>query len=312
MNAVWLEKISTKIFEIPFATRNVCLLLFGVYLVELATSIDLVSHVCFEFLSITHKFQFYRLVLYAIFHSGILHFVFNCMTYYSTAYVVEKCIGTLNLLLFMILSMLFTTVFLFAASLLGHALNFGASGCVVGFSGVIFSLIVLEISVANQSTHTLFLGFLPIPTRFYPWFLLVVFQIMMSNVSFLGHLSGLIFGYMFNAGVFNKITPNFDHIEKDWNGFVISGSHLPSSVVDRENHGWSLLTALGRFLAIHIPFLRTNVQENEVERVEHQGNLNASLHVLSEMGFERNVAMGALARNGGDLQRAINELTATE
>ena len=59
--------------------------------------------------------------------------------------------------------------------------------CAIGFSGVIFGLIVVDNSTSSSKDRSIF-GLFKVPSPAYPWALLVLFQIMMPNVSFLGHL----------------------------------------------------------------------------------------------------------------------------
>ena len=62
----------------------------------------------------------------------------------------------------------------------------------VGFSGVIFSLATLESFLSPTPTRSVF-GLFTVPTRIYPWALLLVLQLM-PGISFLGHFSGLLIG----------------------------------------------------------------------------------------------------------------------
>lgn len=68
--------------------------------------------------------------------------------------------------------------------------------CAVGFSGVIFGMIVIEGHMSQQPTRSV-LGLVTVPTPTYPVVLLFVWQLLMWNsVSFLGHLCGLLVGTM--------------------------------------------------------------------------------------------------------------------
>ena len=64
-------------------------------------------------------------------------------------------------------------------------------GCGVGLSGVIFGLIVLDTHHSGVSQHSIF-GLFSVPARVYPWALLVVWQLLVPQVSFLGHLGGIV------------------------------------------------------------------------------------------------------------------------
>ena len=61
----------------------------------------------------------------------------------------------------------------------------------VGFSGVLFALVVVDIHKSDVPTRSV-MGFVSVPARWYPWALLVLLQLMIPNVSFLGHFSGIL------------------------------------------------------------------------------------------------------------------------
>jgi len=63
--------------------------------------------------------------------------------------------------------------------------------CAIGFSGVIFGLIVVDNSMTGAVQRSIF-GFFYVPAQLYPWTLLVLWQVIMPGVSFLGHLCGVL------------------------------------------------------------------------------------------------------------------------
>ncbi len=65
----------------------------------------------------------------------------------------------------------------------------------VGFSGVLFAMAVEESSLSGSPTRSLF-GIVTVPTKYYPWAMLVAMQFLMPNVSFVGHLAGLLCGFL--------------------------------------------------------------------------------------------------------------------
>jgi len=75
----------------------------------------------------------------------------------------------------------------------------------VGFSGVIFGLLVVNSSSDQTNSSRSIFGFFRVPTKFYPWALLILFQIIMPGVSFLGHLAGMLAGYLYVFGYLNKL-----------------------------------------------------------------------------------------------------------
>lgn len=63
--------------------------------------------------------------------------------------------------------------------------------CAIGFSGVVFGLIVVDNSLTGATQRSIF-GLFYVPAPLYPWTLLVIWQLIMPGVSFLGHLCGLL------------------------------------------------------------------------------------------------------------------------
>jgi hypothetical protein len=63
------------------------------------------------------------------------------------------------------------------------------------FSGLLFGLIAIE-SRKHIDSKTSFFGLIDIPNRVYPTFLILILQIFVPNVSFIGHVSGALSGYI--------------------------------------------------------------------------------------------------------------------
>ena len=60
----------------------------------------------------------------------------------------------------------------------------------MGFSGIVFGLIVVDNDVSGVSQRSIF-GIFVVPAKLYPWALLVFWQLLMPGASFLGHLCGV-------------------------------------------------------------------------------------------------------------------------
>jgi len=73
----------------------------------------------------------------------------------------------------------------------------------IGFSGIIFHLSVLE-SYLHPGQRSVF-GFFSVPSFVYPWALLLILQLIMPNLSFLGHLSGILTGTLEYYGVWDRL-----------------------------------------------------------------------------------------------------------
>ena len=67
--------------------------------------------------------------------------------------------------------------------------------CSLGFSGVLFGLLVVE-STYSQASHQSIFGLFRVPTKYYPWALMLAIQVVFSSASFIGHLGGILVGYL--------------------------------------------------------------------------------------------------------------------
>ncbi|KAF9598014.1 hypothetical protein IFM89_023586 [Coptis chinensis] len=67
-------------------------------------------------------------------------------------------------------------------------------------------MIVIETSLSGAQSRSVF-GLFNVPAKWYVWILLIVFQLLMTNVSLLGHLCGILSGYAYTYGLFNILLP---------------------------------------------------------------------------------------------------------
>lgn len=87
--------------------------------------------------------------------------------------------------------------------------------CSVGISGVLFFLISLDCfdpELPPNSGQQIF-GLMPVPKKYYPWIMLALMQLMVKNVSFLGHLGGLLLGLMYARDRQHIMHPKREWIE---------------------------------------------------------------------------------------------------
>lgn len=152
--------------------------------------------------------QLQRVLLAPWFHSGFVHVAFNAAALYFVMADFERAVGSA--------AAAYATLVVLAP--VGGALHVGASyfidalagtalrnDCAVGISGVIFSLIVVQLKHAEAVS---FFGLFTLPARVYPFFLLVVLSLLSPGLSFLGHLSGIAVGYALTHAVFTRAIPS--------------------------------------------------------------------------------------------------------
>eukprot|EP00850_Spirogloea_muscicola_P015395 SM000117S25515 [mRNA] locus=s117:212451:215370:- [translate_table: standard] len=149
---------------------------------------------CFSPDSLVVRWQAYRVLTSVVVHVDMLHLVFNMAALAPTGSDLERALGSVRythaLLLFCGTNAAVHTVLAYAGSLvpLPSPLELPYE-CSAGFSGVLFALIVVEGRLSG------------LQSRRYPWALLVVFQLMLRDVSFLGHLSGILSGLAYSRGL---------------------------------------------------------------------------------------------------------------
>ncbi|KAK9843680.1 hypothetical protein WJX81_002070 [Elliptochloris bilobata] len=195
---------------LPLTTRAVFLLCVGIYGVCLLSGFDNLALVCFSPVAVFYRLQIYRFLTAALFHIGLLHVAFNMLAFLPVGAVLERQLGTLQfaylLLLFNICGSLFFAAASFVASLLLSDSAEALNACAVGLSGAIFALIVVETHFSGAQTRSVF-GLFALPAKFYPWVLLVVWQLLMPGVSFLGHLGGVAAGQAYTWGWLHWVVP---------------------------------------------------------------------------------------------------------
>ena len=147
--------------------------------------------------------QWYRLWTSAYLHTGLLHLGINMLSTAAVGVALESRFGTLRFL-----SWIFWAAPLCGALHVAMAYILSFIGFPfflrqhsVGFSGVLFALAVGE-AWRSDARRSIF-GFFEVPAKVYPFALLVAMQFILPNVSFLGHLAGLLVGAGETFGLFN-------------------------------------------------------------------------------------------------------------
>ncbi|PSS23547.1 Rhomboid-like protein [Actinidia chinensis var. chinensis] len=214
-NIVSEAGLSTRVGQwwgsIPFITSSVVIVCGVIYLVCLLVGYDSFSEVCFWPLAVISRFQVYRIYTSILFHGSLLHVLFNMMALVPMGSELERVMGSVRLLCMILLLATSNTIFHLLIALLAahnpfHPYQHFMNECAIGFSGILFSMIVIETSLSGVQYRSVF-GLFNVPAKWYAWILLVVFQLLMTNVSLLGHLCGILSGFAYTYGLFNFLLP---------------------------------------------------------------------------------------------------------
>lgn len=219
---------------IPFLTSTVVAVCGVIYLVCLLVGYDSFTEVCFWPSAVLSKAQVYRIFTSIFFHGSILHLVFNMLALVPLGSELERVMGSIRLFYMIVLLATSSAIFHLLITLIAaynpvysyyHFMN----ECAIGFSGVLFSMIVIETSLSGVQFRSVF-GLFNVPAKLYPWILLVVFQLLMTNISLLGHLCGILSGFAYTYGLFNFLIPGSSFYSN------IESSHWLSTCVRRPKY----------------------------------------------------------------------------
>jgi rhomboid domain-containing protein 1 len=140
-----------------------------------------------------------RLVLSSIIHADDVHLYYNMLSLTWKGINLEKHLGSVRfskLVLFSVLCSHSVVVLMaFALDLFGvHGSVSGINSCAVGFSAVLFSMKYVWNEISPGSSNVM--GF-SVPTKWAAWVELVVISLLTPNVSFMGHLAGILAGVLY-------------------------------------------------------------------------------------------------------------------
>ncbi|KAG2425342.1 hypothetical protein HXX76_013756 [Chlamydomonas incerta] len=187
---------------LPLCTKSVFVLITGIYLFQLVTGYDNIYGVCLSPYEAVAHYEVYRLLTSVLVHGGLLHVTFNMLAFVPMACSLERLVGTVQFTYLLLLITVLAGLVYTAASFLlfySHVLPAAMRQCAIGFSGVIFGLIVVD-NAQSAASHRSIFGLFTVPAAYYPWALLLFWQLLMPSVSFIGHLAGVLVGAAWVGG----------------------------------------------------------------------------------------------------------------
>lgn len=221
--------------------------------------------------------DYYRIITSALYHASLMHIGMNMMSAAAIGSMLEKHMGSIPLLFTLMWSILLTsTVYILIALIMSMVFSWDDLMLQhsVGFSAVLFHFSVLECNLYPHHNRSLF-GFVNVPAYLYPWALLIVLQFIMPNLSFTGHLAGIITGTLQSAGYFEVI--------------FVSNEYM------REMESWSIfskLTAIHSFVSVPAAMMESSASSSSLR--ERQQGAVAALVTTMRHGLG---AVGRFARN---------------
>lgn len=141
--------------------------------------------------AIVQRFQLWRALTYCFMHANILHILMNMVALGQLGYLLEPMLGsgmflTCSATLNAISVALYCVFCYFGDYVLPNSMALHLTGVsVVGMSSILFGLMAIESLRAERQVV--------------PWVILIVIQFgMHQQVSFVGHVSGILSGYLYH------------------------------------------------------------------------------------------------------------------
>ncbi|PRP73882.1 hypothetical protein PROFUN_16476 [Planoprotostelium fungivorum] len=88
-----------------------------------------------------------------------------------------------------------------------YSMFYGGTNCSIGFSGILFAILTVICNNRQQET-TSFFGFFSVPSKWFPWLILLFIELLSPGTSFVGHLSGILVGLLYVYRLLNLLIPS--------------------------------------------------------------------------------------------------------
>jgi membrane associated rhomboid family serine protease len=262
---------------------------------------------------VLYTHEYYRIFSSTLFHANLMHIGMNMLSTSGIGSMLEKHLGTLQLIISILWAILLSgvlyvgiawtayVVFSYDQLLYEHA---------VGFSGIIFHMSVVECHLTPNQSRTLF-GIVNLPPYIYPWALLILLQMFMPNLSFLGHLSGILTGTLQSHGVLECILPGDSFLRQmeEWNSLqwlvnVPSFCPTPNTTGSRNSESTGIVGLLKKGGGTVIKFVR-DVLETFMVCIFGRGHRrNANIRI-----FHDGAGPGVVSRPNDVIEEAEDEET---
>ncbi|KAL7459319.1 hypothetical protein ACHAWC_011042 [Mediolabrus comicus] len=210
-----MSRAAETLASIPLATLSIMSVCCLVYLYQFIFDPPMHNYTMCPRL-VLYLNEYYRFITSSLFHGSIMHIGMNMMSTMAIGSSLERRIGTLAMATTILWGIQLTSsIYVFVSWLL--YVTFGYDHLMlqhsVGFSGVIFQLAVLEANLSPDRTRSVF-GFINVSSKMYPWALLVILQFIMPQISFMGHLSGILIGTMQFHGSLDIVFPSDEYLKE--------------------------------------------------------------------------------------------------
>lgn len=205
------SRIDEFVNSVPVITRALLIINIVVHLIIFVFSLNLNTFAISAHLVVDNS-EYYRIVSAAFVHAGIMHIFMNMSSLIQLGLSLEAHFGSLQFLFLTLWSVMIVGILYIILAVLFSFIDpnqMYSSG--VGFSGVLFTYALIEAYHTTETSRSIF-GMFNVPSRMYPFILLIILQLVIPNISFLGHGAGILVGLLVVHGVMNFLLPSTDFL----------------------------------------------------------------------------------------------------
>ena len=200
------SRVSEAFNSVPIVTCSIILLNVFIHIFNFLFTVDIGDYTI-QARIVLENSEYYRILTSAFIHGGIFHIGMNMMSLYQLGGHVERTFGSMQFLFVTIWSIILCGLLYCYLSwfltYLTNDISWYLSNA-VGYSGVLFAYAMIYSYHASSPTQSI-MGMVDVPSKLYPWILLFLIQVLLPNISMIGHLSGVIIGFCIVAGVLHYI-----------------------------------------------------------------------------------------------------------
>ncbi|ORZ30118.1 hypothetical protein BCR44DRAFT_146737 [Catenaria anguillulae PL171] len=199
-----LSRLTAWTHSIPLATRVYVGTITFAYVCSLVEGVALAAtRTCYNPRTLVSLTGWLFALLAPIMHGGFWHWLFNALAALSLVSYQEKRLGSVAVMHLVVVVLPLVAAVVHGVVTFVVGLMFALSPeCIVGCSGVLFALVVVYCHELKEAKLNVF-GVVEVPAGVYPWILLVLVSVLVSGVTFWGHLAGMCAGYLYAFGLLN-------------------------------------------------------------------------------------------------------------
>jgi membrane associated rhomboid family serine protease len=197
--------------SVPVVTRALLVINCLVHILIFALSLSLNTFAVSAHLVVDDG-EYYRIFSAAWVHAGLMHIFMNMSSLLQLGLSLEAHFGSLQFMFLTLWSVFAVGIlYVFMAEVFSFVDPRQLYSSGVGYSGVLFCYALIEAYHTTETTRSIF-GMFNVPSRMYPFILLIILQVVIPNISFLGHASGIIVGLLVVYGSLNFLLPSTDFL----------------------------------------------------------------------------------------------------